>query len=87
MAKKDRPKAPEQNPNYPGKPQLALQMRSQFGRWHPQVGVKSIVADALYGHNKFMDAASAMFGGIQVISQLNCNQNVRYRNRKQSVTK
>ncbi len=34
-----------------------------------------------------MDAASAMFGGIQVISQLNCNQNVRYRNRQQSVTK
>jgi len=86
VAKKDRPKAPEPNPDYPGKPQLALQLMKQFGRWHPQVEVKSIVADALYGHNKFMDAASAMFGGIQVISQLNCNQNVRYRNRKQSVT-
>jgi hypothetical protein len=35
------------------------------------VRVKSIVADALYGHNKFMDAASALFRGVQVISQLN----------------
>ncbi len=87
VAKKDRPKPPEENPEYPGKPQLALQLMEQFSRWHPQVRVKSIVADALYGHNKFMDAASNLFGGVQVISQLNCNQNVRYRNRKQSVTK
>ena len=86
VVKKDRPKPPDANPEYPGKPQLALQMRSQFSRRHPQVRVKSIVADALYGHNKFMDAASTLFGGVQVISQLNCNQNVRYRNRKQSVT-
>ena len=87
IAKKDRPQAPAANPEYPGKPQLALQLMEQFGKWHPQVLVKSIVADALYGHNKFMDAASALFGGVQVISQLHCNQNVRYRNRKQSVTK
>ena len=86
VLKKDRPKPPDANPEYPGKPQLALQLMEQFSRRHPQVRVKSIVADALYGHNKFMDAASALFGGVQVISQLNCNQNVRYRNRKQSVT-
>ncbi len=87
VIKKDRPKPPDANPEYPGKPQLALQLMEQFSRRHPQVRVKSIVADALYGHNKFMDAASTLFGGVQVISQLNCNQNVRYRNRKQSVTK
>ena len=87
VAKKDRPQPPAANPEYPGKPQLALQLMKQFGQWHPQVRVKSIVADALYGHNKFMDAASALFGGVQVISQLNCNQNIRIRNRKQNVTK
>jgi hypothetical protein len=59
----------------------------QFSRWHPQVRVKSIVADALYGYNKFMDAASALFRGVQVISQLKCKQNIRIRNRKQNVTK
>lgn len=87
IAKKDRPQAPEANPEYPGKPQLARKLMEQFSRWHPQVRVKSIVADALYGHNKFMEPASALFGGVQVISQLHCNQNVFYRNRKQSVTK
>jgi hypothetical protein len=87
IAKKDRPQPPAANPEYPGKPQLALQLMEQFSRWHPQVRVKSMVADALYGHNKFMDAASALFRGVQVISQLKCKQNVCYRNRKQSVTK
>jgi hypothetical protein len=71
IAKKDRPQSPAANPEYPGKPQLALKLMEQFSRWHPQVRVKSIVADALYGHNKFMDAASALFRGVQVISQLN----------------
>jgi hypothetical protein len=87
IAKKDRPQPPAANPEYPGKPQLALELMKQFRKWHPQVLVKSIVADALYGHDKFMDPASALFGGVQVISQLHCNQNVWYRNRKQSVTK
>ncbi|MGB5631860.1 MAG: transposase, partial [Waterburya sp.] len=87
IAKKDRPKPPQKNPDYPSKPQLALQLMEQFRKWHPQVLVKSIVADALYGHNKFMDPASALFGGVQVISQLNCRQNIRIRNRKQNVTK
>ena len=87
IAKKDRPQPPAANPEYPGKPQLVLQLMEQFRKWHTQVLVKSIVADALYGHNKFMDAASAIFRGVQVISQLHCNQNVFYRNRKQSVTK
>ena len=87
IAKKNRPQPPAANPEYPSKPQLALKLIEHFGKWHPQVVIKSIVADALYGHNKFMDAASALFRGVQVISQLHCNQNVFYRNRKQSVTK
>ncbi len=33
-----------------------------------------------------MDAAAALFGGVQVISQLHHNQNIRYRNRKQHVS-
>jgi hypothetical protein len=87
IAKKDRPKPPEKNPEYPTKPQLALQLMEQFRQWHPQIQIKSIVADALYGHNKFIDTASALFEGVQVISQLNCKQNIRIGNRKQNVTK
>ncbi len=55
-------------------------MRSQFRHHHSQIKVKAVVADALYGQAKFMDAAAALFGGVQVISQLHHNQNIRYRN-------
>ena len=86
LAKKKRPPAPEPNPSYPSKPQLALQLIEQFREHHGQIQVKAVVADALYGQAKFMDAAAALFGGIQVISQLRHNQNIRYRNRKQYVS-
>ena len=86
VAKKERPPAPDPNPDYPGKTQIALQLMEQFRRHHSYIQVKAVVADALYGQAKFMDAAAALFGGVQVISQLHHNQNIRYRNRKQHVS-
>jgi hypothetical protein len=44
-----------------------------------------VLADALYGSAAFVDTASAIFGGVQVISQLRSNQKVRFRNRALSV--
>lgn len=38
-----------------------------------------------YGTAQFVDAASATFGGVQVMSQLRRNQRVRFRNRTLSV--
>lgn len=86
VAKKERPIAPPVNPKYPTKAQLALQLMEQFRRHHGQIKVKAVVADALYGQAKFMDAAAALFEGCQVISQLRDNQNIRYRNREQSLS-
>jgi hypothetical protein len=86
LAKKNRPPAPEPNPSYPSKLQLALQLMEQFHRYHSHIKVKAVVADALYGQAKFMDAASALFKGTQVISQLRQNQNINYRNQKQNVS-
>jgi hypothetical protein len=86
VAKRKRPKALPPNPEYPSKPESALRLMEQFRHHHSQIKIKAVVADALYGQAKFMDAAAALFGGVQVISQLRHNQNIRYRNRKQSVT-
>jgi DDE superfamily endonuclease len=86
VAKKKRPQAPPYNPKYPTKPELALRLIGQFREYHSRIKIKAIVADALYGLAKFMDAASALFGGVQVISQLRHNQNIRFRGRKQSLT-
>lgn len=82
VSKKNRPSAPAPNPEYPTKAQLALQLMEQFRHYHSQITVKAVVADALYGQQSFMDAASALFDGCQVVSQLRNNQNIRYRNRK-----
>jgi hypothetical protein len=43
------------------------------------------MADALYGTATFVDGASAMFGGVQVLSQIRSNQNMRVGKRAQHV--
>jgi hypothetical protein len=47
--------------------------------------VHCITADALYGTATFVDGASALVGGVQVISQVRSNQNIRVHKREQHV--
>jgi hypothetical protein len=47
--------------------------------------VHCITADALYGTATFVDGASAIFGGVQVLSQIRSNQNIRVGKRAQHV--
>jgi hypothetical protein len=82
VPKRERPPKPERNAAYPTKSELALQLLEAFHTHHPTVTVTCVVADALYGTQAFVDRASAQFGGIQVISQLRSNQNVRVNNKK-----
>jgi hypothetical protein len=44
-----------------------------------------VLADALYGTGKFLKKASSLFGGVQVISQMRHNQNIRFRGKKYSL--
>jgi hypothetical protein len=86
VKKKARPPVPPNNPEYPSKSELVLRLMEQFHRSHAQVTVKAIAADALYGQADLMDAASALFDGTQVISQLRHNQNIQVRHRTQSLS-
>lgn len=86
IPKRLRPPQPPRQPAYPSKADLALKLLAQFRQSHPTVKVKCVLADALYGTAPFMDTAAALFGGIQVISQLRRNQKVRFRNRTLSVS-
>lgn len=79
------PRKPKRNPAYPTKQQIALNLLGEFRAYHPEVQIKCILVDALYGTDNFMDEASGVFGGIQVISQLRSNQNVRFRGQQISV--
>src|SRR5262245_49779202 len=73
VPKPQRPPKPPSNPLYPTKQQLALRLLEQFKMDHPGIRVHCIVADALYGTAPFVDGASALFSGVQVISQARSN--------------
>jgi hypothetical protein len=76
---------PAPNPDYPTKQQLALRLLEDFKANHPDLRVHCITADTLYGTASFVDAASALFGGVQVLSQIRSNQNIRIGKREQHV--
>jgi len=85
IPKKERPAPPPKNENYPTKQQIALTLLGQFKSYHSTLKIKVIIAEALYGTAEFMDKASMLFGKIQVISQIRCNQNIRYRGKLKHV--
>lgn len=80
---KQRPPKPAPNAQYPPKQQLALRLLAAFKAHHPDIRVHCIVADALYGTGAFVDEASAMFSGVQVLAQIRSNQNIRAGKRAQ----
>ena len=85
VPKSRRPPKPPRNVNYPKIPDIALQLLVQFSKNHPDIRIRCIFADALYGTGVFLDSASGIFGSIQVISQIRSNQNIRYRGKEMHV--
>ena len=80
-----RPRKPAPNPQYPTKEQLALRLLTSFKAQQPEIRIHAVMADALYGTATFVDGASALFRGVQVISQIRGNQNIRVGQRHQHV--
>jgi SRSO17 transposase len=70
VAKKDRPKKPSRNPDYPKKWELALAMIVEFKKRLPNFIINAIVADAAYGNKDFSDTAKTLINRPQVISQI-----------------
>jgi hypothetical protein len=86
VPKSERPGPPAPDPAHPGKAELLLDLVHEFRRSHPEVKIKAVLADALYGAGKFMDYVSSEGEGTQVISQLRANQKVRLRGRERALT-
>lgn len=59
--KSDRPAKPKNDPDYPKKIELALLLLEEFKECHPEITVKCVLADALYGSKEFMSGASDIF--------------------------
>ena len=85
IPKSKRPVKPAFNPEYPKKIQLALLLLENFKTYHTEIIVKCVLADALYGSKEFMNGASNIFRGVQVISQLRSNQNIQYKGKKKKL--
>jgi hypothetical protein len=85
VPKPQRPPKPAPDPRYPTQQHLALHLLEAFKAHHPDIRVHCITADALYGTAPFVDGASALFGGVQVLSQIRSNQNIRVGKRAQHV--
>jgi hypothetical protein len=52
--KHERPSQPSFNPEFPKKTQLALLLLEEFRRYYPDIIIKCVLADALYGSEEFM---------------------------------
>ena len=70
----ERQRRPTTNPQYRSKIELAADMVAAFRQAFPDLHIRGILADALYGNNAFMDAAATAVPGSQVISELRTNQ-------------
>lgn len=77
VKKKDRPPKPIKNSKYPTKLEIALNLLSQFFHACHELKIKCVVADAFYGSADFVEQASKLNNGIQIISQIRSNQLVR----------
>ena len=76
---------PSKNSDDPTTQEMALALLEEFRRAHPRMEITLVLADALYATAPFMEQASRLFGGTQVISQLRTNQNVRFRGKLISI--
>lgn len=82
---KQRPSRPAKKAEFPTKIEIAISLVKQFSTCFPDMTIKCIIADALYGTRKFFKGVSAYYPKAQILSQLKKSQNVLFRNRKMKV--
>ncbi len=84
---KQRPPKPAKNDAFPKKVEIAIRLVEQFRACFPDIGVKCIIADALYGTEEFFSGVAKSYPKTQVISQIRKTHNILFRNRKMQVKK
>jgi hypothetical protein len=80
-----RPPTPGPTPQYPPTPHLALRFLEACKAHHPALRMPCLTAEALSGTAPCVDDASAMGGGVQVLSPIRSNQHLRVGQRDQHV--
>jgi len=85
VAKKYRPPAPAEDPNYPGKKLLALKLLSNFASLFPAIRIKAVAIDMFYGTKEFIDEAEKITGQKQIISQIKKTQLINVNGRNMAI--
>jgi hypothetical protein len=80
-AKKNRPQKPQRDEVYPTKQEILVRLIAKFRIEHPEITIRMLVADSVYGKAEFCEQARALFGNLQIISQIHSNQKVRFNNK------
>jgi hypothetical protein len=86
IPKSARPKAPQSDPAYPTKIEIALLLLAEFKKNFPEVKVTSINADAAYGSLAFFTGVSQLYPKNQIISQIKYNQLVLHHGKWKTVS-
>ena len=80
-----RPSKPEKKDEFPTKIGIAIGLIEEFRECFPNIEIKCIAADALYGTLSFFEGAAEFYPKAQIISQIKKTHNILFRNRKISV--
>lgn len=82
---RQRPPKPMKKAEFPTKIEIAVGLVKQFDACFPEVTLKCVIADALYGTRQFFQGVSDVYPNVQILSQIKKSQNVLFRNRKMTV--
>lgn len=74
VPKSQRPPKPKPSKEYPNRHQIAARLLRRFKYWANEVLIRAIVADAAYLSPFFRAECARIYPGVQLISQLRCNQ-------------
>lgn len=82
IPKEERPQEPERSADYPKKYEIALKLLRTFAENFKEIQICCVLADALYGNSIFVDEIEKIWPGVQVITQIRCNQKIRFKNKE-----
>jgi hypothetical protein len=75
------PTKPEPLLDYPKKYQLAIKLLEDFKKSFPNMKIKAVLADALYGHLPFIQGVETIWKGVQIITKMRKNQRIVHQNK------
>jgi hypothetical protein len=82
MKKKDRPKRPSANPDFPSREEIACTLAKEFHLHFPNIKVKAITADNAYFTQSYVKRIEKIYPKAQILSQIRSNQKVKFRRGK-----